>query len=102
SSRRRHTRFSRDWSSDVCSSDLIAGSDPVLMLTGPIPSTRKALARAGLKVSDIDLWEINEAFAPIPMVVARELGIDMDRVNVNRSEERRVGKEWRWGWARGG
>ncbi|HLT29289.1 MAG TPA: acetyl-CoA C-acyltransferase [Myxococcaceae bacterium] len=61
----------------------IAGSDPVLMLTGPIPSTRKALARAGLKVSDIDLWEINEAFAPIPMVVARELGIDMDRVNVN-------------------
>lgn len=61
----------------------IAGSDPVLMLTGPIPSTRKALARAGLKVSDIDLWEINEAFAPIPLVVARELGIDLDRVNVN-------------------
>lgn len=61
----------------------IAGSDPVLMLTGPIPSTRKALARAGLKVSDIDLWEINEAFAPIPLVVARELGIDMEKVNVN-------------------
>jgi len=61
----------------------IAGSDPVLMLTGPIPSTRKALARAGLKVSDIDLWEINEAFAPIPLVVARELGIDLERVNVN-------------------
>ncbi|MBJ6763271.1 acetyl-CoA C-acyltransferase [Myxococcaceae bacterium JPH2] len=61
----------------------VAGSDPVLMLTGPIPSTRKALARAGLSVKDIDLWEINEAFAPVPIVVAQELGISPDRVNVN-------------------
>ena len=61
----------------------VAGSDPVLMLTGPIPSTRKALARAGLKVSDIDLWEINEAFAPVPIVVGQELGIPLDRINVN-------------------
>jgi acetyl-CoA acyltransferase len=61
----------------------VAGSDPVLMLTGPIPSTRKALALAGLTVGDIDLWEINEAFAPVPIVVAQELGIPLDRINVN-------------------
>jgi acetyl-CoA C-acetyltransferase len=53
------------------------------MLTGPIPSTRKALAKAGLGVGDIDLFEINEAFAPVPMVVARELEIPLDRINVN-------------------
>jgi acetyl-CoA acyltransferase len=61
----------------------VAGSDPVLMLTGPIPSTRKALARAGWRVEDVDLWEINEAFAPVPLAVARELGIPLERVNVN-------------------
>ncbi|HXX30263.1 MAG TPA: thiolase family protein, partial [Myxococcaceae bacterium] len=61
----------------------VAGSDPVLMLTGPIPSTRKALARAGWRVEDVDLWEINEAFAPVPIAVARELGIPLERVNVN-------------------
>jgi acetyl-CoA acetyltransferase family protein len=64
-------------------STAIAGSDPILMLTGPIPSTQKALKRAGLSVKDIDLWEINEAFAPVPIVVARELGIPLDRINVN-------------------
>lgn len=61
----------------------VAGSDPVLMLTGPIPSTRKALARAGWRVGDVDLWEINEAFAPVPIAVAQELGIPLDRINVN-------------------
>ncbi len=61
----------------------VAGSDPVLMLTGPIPSTQKALKLAGLQVKDIDLWEINEAFAPVPIVVAQELGIPLDRINVN-------------------
>jgi acetyl-CoA acetyltransferase family protein len=61
----------------------VAGSDPLLMLTGPIPSTRKALQRAGLAVKDIDLWEINEAFAPVPIVVGKELGIPLDRINVN-------------------
>jgi acetyl-CoA acyltransferase len=60
-----------------------SGSDPVLMLTGPIPSTRKALKRAELRVEDIDLWEINEAFAPIPIVVGKELSIPLDRINVN-------------------
>jgi acetyl-CoA acetyltransferase family protein len=60
-----------------------AGSDPVLMLTGPIPSSKKALAQADLSVNDIDLFEINEAFAPVPIVVAQELGIPMEKVNVN-------------------
>jgi len=61
----------------------VVGSDPILMLTGPIPAVQKALQRADLAVRDIDLWEINEAFAPIPIVVARELGIPMEKVNVN-------------------
>jgi acetyl-CoA acyltransferase len=61
----------------------VAGSDPVLMLTGPIPSTRKALARAKWRVEDVDLWEINEAFASVPLAVAQELGIPLDRINVN-------------------
>ena len=61
----------------------VAGSDPVIMLTGPIPSTRKSLAKAGLKASDIDVVEINEAFAPVPLAVMQELGFDAERVNVN-------------------
>jgi acetyl-CoA acyltransferase len=61
----------------------VAGSDPVLMLTGPIPSTRLALQRAGWRVEDVDLWEINEAFAPVPIIVGQELGIPLDRINVN-------------------
>lgn len=64
-------------------STAVAGSDPVIMLTGPIPSTQKSLKRAGLSVKDIDLWEINEAFAPVPLAVARELAIPLDRINVN-------------------
>lgn len=61
----------------------VAGSDPVLMLTGPIPSTQKALQQADLSIKDIDLVEINEAFAPVPLVVARELDIPLEKVNVN-------------------
>jgi acetyl-CoA acetyltransferase family protein len=61
----------------------IVGSEPVIMLTGPIPATQQALRRAGLKMSDIDLIEINEAFAPVPMCVMQELGIDPEKVNVN-------------------
>jgi acetyl-CoA acyltransferase len=60
----------------------VVGSDPVLMLTGPIPSSRLALERAGWRVEDVDLWEINEAFAPVPIVVGQELGIPLDRINV--------------------
>ena len=59
------------------------GSDPVLMLTGPIAATRKVLARAGLTLNDIDLFEVNEAFAPVPMVWMREFGVSHDRLNVN-------------------
>src|SRR5437867_12572157 len=61
----------------------VAGSDPILMLTGPVPSTKKALAQADLTVADIDLFEINEAFAPVPLLVAKELGIPMEKINVN-------------------
>ncbi|HSQ00072.1 MAG TPA: acetyl-CoA C-acyltransferase [Candidatus Dormibacteraeota bacterium] len=62
---------------------VIVGSEPVIMLTGPIPATQKALKRAGLTVDDIDLFEINEAFAPVPLVTMRETGMDPDKVNVN-------------------
>ena len=61
----------------------VVGSDPILMLTGPIPATKKALAQAELTVADIDVFEINEAFAPVPIVVAQELGIPMEKVNPN-------------------
>ncbi|MBT9596443.1 MAG: acetyl-CoA C-acetyltransferase [Vitreoscilla sp.] len=61
----------------------VIGSEPTIMLTGPAPSCRKALAKAGMAAADIDLWEVNEAFAAVPMKCARELGIELDRVNVN-------------------
>ena len=61
----------------------IVGSEPTIMLTGPTPACRKALAKAGMSASDIDLWEINEAFATVPMKTARDLGVSLDRVNVN-------------------
>jgi acetyl-CoA acyltransferase len=59
------------------------GVDPVMMLTGPIPATRKLLERTGMTIDDIDLVEINEAFAPVVLAWQRELEPDMDRVNVN-------------------
>jgi acetyl-CoA acyltransferase len=59
------------------------GSDPVLMLTGPIEATRRVLGRAGLAPDAVDLYEVNEAFAPVPLVWMRELGIERERVNVN-------------------
>lgn len=61
----------------------VIGSEPTIMLTGPTPACRKALAKAGMAASDIDLWEINEAFATVPMKTARDLGVSLDRVNVN-------------------
>jgi acetyl-CoA C-acetyltransferase len=61
----------------------VTGADPTLMLTGPAPATRKALAVAGLTLDDIDLFEINEAFAAVVLRYIRELGLDPDRVNVN-------------------
>jgi acetyl-CoA acetyltransferase family protein len=59
------------------------GVDPVIMLTGPIPATQKLLERNGMTMDDIDLVEINEAFAPVVAAWKRELEPDMDRVNVN-------------------
>src|SRR5262249_29950908 len=59
------------------------GVDPVMMLTGPIPATQQILARAGLMMDEIDLVEINEAFAPVVLAWKRELHPDMARVNVN-------------------
>ena len=61
----------------------VAGSDPWLMLTGPIPATEKVLKRAGLQMSDIDLFEMNEAFAAVVLAWAAETGADLDRTNVN-------------------
>ena len=59
------------------------GSEPVIMLTAPGPASRRALNKAGMEVGDIDLWEINEAFACVPMKTMRDLEIDPERVNVN-------------------
>ncbi|TGN63399.1 acetyl-CoA C-acetyltransferase [Nocardioides eburneiflavus] len=64
-------------------STAVSGADPTIMLTGPAPAARKALARAGLEVDDIDLWEINEAFAAVAMRFMRDMGISHDVTNVN-------------------
>lgn len=61
----------------------VVGSDPILMLTGPLTATPKVLEKAGLTMDDIDLFEVNEAFAPIPLAWAKELGGDMEKLNVN-------------------
>ena len=59
----------------------VAGSDPLLMLTGIIPATEKVLARTGLSIDDIDAYEVNEAFAPIPLLWQREFEADDARLN---------------------
>ena len=61
----------------------VAGTNPTVMLDGTIPAVRKALARAGLRPADIDLWEVNEAFASVPLATRDEIGIDDARLNVN-------------------
>lgn len=61
----------------------VMGDDPILMLGGPIPATKRALKRAGMSVDDIDLAECNEAFAPVPMAWMKETGFDHAKVNVN-------------------
>jgi len=61
----------------------LAGVDPRIMLTGPIPATQKILEKSGLSLDDIDLVEINEAFAPVVLAWQREFGADMSKVNVN-------------------
>ncbi|MGD9941952.1 MAG: acetyl-CoA C-acetyltransferase [Burkholderiaceae bacterium] len=61
----------------------LASTDPTIMLTGPMPATRKALARAGLQIDDIDLFEVNEAFAAVVMRFMDEMGVPEEKVNVN-------------------
>jgi acetyl-CoA C-acetyltransferase len=61
----------------------LSGADPTIMLTGPMPATRKALAKAGLTVDQIDLFEVNEAFAAVPLKFMQEMGVPHDKVNVN-------------------
>ena len=61
----------------------VSGADPTIMLTGPAPASRKALAKAGLTVDDLDLVEINEAFAAVVLRFVRDMGLDIDKVNVN-------------------
>ena len=61
----------------------LSGADPTIMLTGPVPAALKALARAGLRLDQIDLFEVNEAFAAVPMRFMRELQVPHDKVNVN-------------------
>jgi acetyl-CoA C-acetyltransferase len=61
----------------------VIGSDPVIMLEGPIPATEKVLERAGLELGDIDLFEVNEAFGSVPMSWVKALGADIDKLNVN-------------------
>ncbi|MEU2603064.1 acetyl-CoA C-acetyltransferase [Streptomyces hirsutus] len=61
----------------------VSGSEPTIMLTGPAPATRKALAKAGLTIDDIDLVEINEAFAAVVLRFVRDMGLSLDKVNVN-------------------
>ncbi|MFC0813002.1 acetyl-CoA C-acetyltransferase [Paracoccus panacisoli] len=61
----------------------VTAGDPVIMLEEPIPATRRALERAGMKLADIDLFEVNEAFAPIPLAWLKEIGADPAKLNVN-------------------
>ena len=61
----------------------VTSTDPTIMLTGPAPATRKALAKAGLNVNDIDLFEVNEAFASVVMKFMKDMGVSEDKVNVN-------------------
>ena len=61
----------------------VTSTDPTIMLTGPAPATRKALAKAGLRVEDIDLFEVNEAFASVVLKFIKDMAIDPDKINVN-------------------
>ena len=61
----------------------LAGDDPVIMLTGPIPASKNVLEKASMSIEDIDLYEVNEAFAPVPLAWAKELNADLGKLNVN-------------------
>src|SRR5699024_2360959 len=61
----------------------VVGSDPTLMLTGPIPATKKVLQKADLTIDQIDRYEVNEAFAPVPLAWLQEVGADAEKLNVH-------------------
>jgi acetyl-CoA C-acetyltransferase len=61
----------------------VSGADPTIMLTGPAPASKKALAKAGLTIDDMDLIEMNEAFAAVVLRFAKDMDIDLEQVNVN-------------------
>jgi acetyl-CoA C-acetyltransferase/acetyl-CoA acyltransferase len=61
----------------------VVGSDPTMVLEGPIPATQRLLARSDMKLDQVDLYEVNEAFGTVPLAWARALGADGDRLNVN-------------------
>src|SRR5699024_7927563 len=61
----------------------VVGSDPTLMLTGPIPATEKVLKKANLSIDEIDVFEVNEAFAPVPLAWLKETGADPKKLNPN-------------------
>jgi acetyl-CoA C-acetyltransferase len=61
----------------------LAGAEPVIMLTGPVPAAERALKKAGMSALDVDLYEVNEAFAVVPLYFSKKLGVPLDRINVN-------------------
>jgi acetyl-CoA C-acetyltransferase len=61
----------------------VIGGDPVIMLEAPLPATHRALKKAGMSIDDIDLFEVNEAFAPVPLAWLKDTGADPERLNVN-------------------
>jgi acetyl-CoA C-acetyltransferase len=61
----------------------ILGHDPVIMLEAPLPATERALKKAGMSVDDIDVFEVNEAFASVPVAYIKSLGVDPEKINVN-------------------
>ena len=61
----------------------VIGGDPVIMLEAPLPATHRALQKAGMKIDDIDLYEVNEAFASVPTAWLKDVGADPDKLNVN-------------------
>ena len=63
----------------------VVGSDPTLMLTGPIEATKRVLEKANLTIDDIDTYEVNEAFAPVPIVWAKEVGADLENIPAHRA-----------------
>jgi acetyl-CoA acyltransferase len=61
----------------------VAAADPVIMLTAPIPATQKALKRSGLRIDDIGVYEVNEAFAPVPLAWLKDIGAEEEKLNPN-------------------